>query len=145
MTEILIDLKAEQETLDRFLGTLSEPQWDLPSPAEGWTVKDSVAHIAHIDEVAVSLLGGDYTPLEEAARVKLGFTEIGPQKGATPSKESPGLPCPWEPAPLPPQGSWRPGLMASIVLMPRGLSPRIRTVSGMLLFSLIWLGPMLIR
>ncbi|MDP3040766.1 MAG: TIGR03084 family metal-binding protein [Deltaproteobacteria bacterium] len=81
MQEILRDLKAEQETLDHFLGTLSEPQWDLPSPAEGWTVKDSVAHIAHIDEVAVSLLGGDYRPLEEAARVKLGFTEIGPQKG----------------------------------------------------------------
>ncbi|MBU1207456.1 MAG: hypothetical protein KKH04_11100 [Proteobacteria bacterium] len=32
MQEILTDLKAEQEALDHFLGTLSEPQWNLPSP-----------------------------------------------------------------------------------------------------------------
>ncbi|MBM4333835.1 MAG: TIGR03084 family protein [Deltaproteobacteria bacterium] len=81
MQEIIADLKAEQEALDRFLSALTEAQWDLPSPAEGWTLKDSVAHIAHIDEVAVSLLQGDLSPLEEAARVKFGFTEIGPKKG----------------------------------------------------------------
>ena len=88
MEEILADLKAEQEALDRFLSTLSEEQWDLPSPAEGWTLRDSVSHIAHIDEVAVLLLRGDNTPLEEAARVGFGFTRMGVQKGraVNPSK-----------------------------------------------------------
>ena len=81
MQEILTDLQAEQEALDRFLSTLSEIQWDLPSPAEGWSVRDCVSHIAHIDEVALALLEGDNTPLEVAAKVKFGFTEIGPQKG----------------------------------------------------------------
>jgi len=81
MQEILSDLKAEQEVLDQFLCTLSEPQWDLPSPAEGWTLRDSVSHIAHIDEVAVLLLRGDNSPLEEAAKMGFGFTSIGPQKG----------------------------------------------------------------
>ena len=81
MQEILTDLKAEQEALDRFLSTLAEIQWDLPSPAEGWSVRDCVSHIAHIDEVALALLEGDNTPLEVAAKVKFGFTEIGPQKG----------------------------------------------------------------
>jgi len=81
MKEILTDLKAEQEALDRFLSSLSEPQWDLPSPAEGWTLRDSVSHIAHIDEVAVSLLRGDNSPLEEAAKVGFGFSNIGLQKG----------------------------------------------------------------
>jgi len=81
MKEILTDLKAEQEALDRFLASLTEAQWDLPSPAEEWTLRDSVSHIAHIDEVAVLLLRGDNSPLEQAAKVGFGFTNIGPQKG----------------------------------------------------------------
>jgi uncharacterized protein (TIGR03084 family) len=81
MQEILTDLKAEQEALDQSLSTLPEAQWDLPSPAEGWTLRDSVSHIAHIEEVAVLLLRGDNSPLEEAARVGFGFTNIGVQKG----------------------------------------------------------------
>jgi uncharacterized protein (TIGR03084 family) len=81
MQEILADLKAEQEYLDRFLSTLSGTQWDLPSPAEGWTLRDSVSHVAHIDEVATALLRGDNTPLEIAAKVLFKFTEIGVEKG----------------------------------------------------------------
>lgn len=81
MQEILADLKAEQQCLDQFLSTLSGSQWDLPSPAEGWTLKDSVSHIAHIDEVATVLLRGDNTPLEIAAKVLFRFTDIGVEKG----------------------------------------------------------------
>ena len=81
MQEILADLKAEQQCLDQFLSTLSGSQWDLPSPAEGWTLKDSVSHIAHIDEVATVLLRGDNTPLEIAAKVLFKFTDIGVEKG----------------------------------------------------------------
>ncbi len=81
MKEIVTDLKAEQEALDRFLSTLSENQWNVPSPAEGWTLQDSVSHIAYTDEVAVSVLQRDNTPLEEAARIGSGFNDIGVQKG----------------------------------------------------------------
>jgi uncharacterized protein (TIGR03084 family) len=81
MQEILADLKAEQDTLDQFLTLLAESQWDLPSPAEGWSLRDSVAHIAHIDEVAVSLLQGNNMPLEEAAKVGTAFLDRGLQKG----------------------------------------------------------------
>jgi len=81
MKEILSDLQAEQEALDRFLRSLTDAQWDLPSPAEGWTLSDCVSHIAHIDGVAVLLLRGDNSPLEEAAKVGFGFTNIGLQKG----------------------------------------------------------------
>jgi len=80
MKEILSDLRAEQEALDRFLRSLTDAQWDLPSPAEGWTLSDCVSHIAHIDGVAVLLLRGDNSPLEEAAKVGFGFNYIGPQK-----------------------------------------------------------------
>ena len=61
MKEIVTDLMAEQQALDDFLCTLHDKQWELQTPAERWTIKDSVSHIAYIDEVAVSLLRGDNT------------------------------------------------------------------------------------
>ena len=81
MKEIVADLKAEQKALDDFLSTLKDEQWDLPTPAEGWMVRDCVSHIAHIDEVATSFLGGDYAALDEAAKVGMAFNEIGPKRG----------------------------------------------------------------
>ncbi len=81
MKEILADLEAEQESLDRFLCTLTEAQWDLPTPAEGWTVRDSVSHIAHIDEVAVAFIHGDNSALEEVKKLGLMYTTVKAQKG----------------------------------------------------------------
>ena len=81
MKEIVADLRAEQEALDSFLCTLKDEQWDLQTPAEGWTVRDSISHIIQFDEVAVTLINGDYTPLEEAAKIGAGYNDIGIQKG----------------------------------------------------------------
>jgi len=81
MKRIVTDLKAEQESLDTFLKSLSDEQRALPTPAEDWTIKDPVSHIAHIDEVSLSVLRGDNTTLNEVSR---------------------SLPCPWERVPLPP-------------------------------------------
>jgi uncharacterized protein (TIGR03084 family) len=81
MKEILGDLRDEQEALDRFLSRLTDEQWELPTPAQGWTVRDSVSHLAHIDEVAVALITGDNTPLELAAKIGVGFNDIGLNKG----------------------------------------------------------------
>jgi uncharacterized protein (TIGR03084 family) len=92
MQEILADLKAEQETLDQFLCTLSTTQWDLPSPAEGWTLRDSVVHVIHIDEVATAILRGDHTALEIAAKIPSKFTEVGLEKGR---KMKPSEILPW--------------------------------------------------
>ncbi len=83
MQEIIMALKAEQKALDDFLSTLKEEQWDLPTPAETWTVRDSVSHIAHVDEIAVSFLRGDYAALDEAAKIGMSFNGIGPERGRT--------------------------------------------------------------
>ncbi|MCK4723699.1 MAG: TIGR03084 family protein [Dehalococcoidia bacterium] len=83
MKEIVTDLKAEQEALDSFLCTLKDEQWGLQTPAEGWTVRDSVSHIAYIDEVSVSFIRGDYTALDEAAKVDMISDETGPKRGRT--------------------------------------------------------------
>lgn len=87
MREVLGDLRTEQEALERLLLELKDAQWDLPTPAEGWSVKDSVSHIAHIDEVAVQILRGDLSPLEEAKQVSMGFNDIGLRKGRSMSPD----------------------------------------------------------
>lgn len=81
MKEIVEDLKAEQQSLDNFLTSLRDAQWDLATLAEGWSIRDSVSHIAHIDEVAVQAIKGDNTPFELAMKIGMAFNEVGPKRG----------------------------------------------------------------
>jgi uncharacterized protein (TIGR03084 family) len=50
--DLLDDLAAEQAALDAVLALMTEAQWDLPSHAPGWLVRDQVTHLAHVDEIA---------------------------------------------------------------------------------------------
>ena len=50
---VLDDLAAEGAALDALVADLDEPGWRLPTPAAGWDVATSVAHLAWTDEVAV--------------------------------------------------------------------------------------------
>ena len=47
------DLQAETDELDTLLVTLSATDWDLPTPAEGWMIRDEISHLAHFDSVTV--------------------------------------------------------------------------------------------
>lgn len=47
------DLSAEADALDGLLATLTQGQWLTESPADGWDVRDSVAHIAIGNELAL--------------------------------------------------------------------------------------------
>lgn len=49
---LLADLTAESGELDAMLAGLGHAQWDLPTPAEGWAVRDQVSHLAYFDEAA---------------------------------------------------------------------------------------------
>jgi uncharacterized protein (TIGR03084 family) len=46
------DLAAEQESLDHIIAHLDPAAWDVATPAEGWTVRDQVTHLAFFDERA---------------------------------------------------------------------------------------------
>jgi len=81
MKEIVNDLKAEQESLDGLLVTLTEAQWDLLTPAAPWTIKDSVSHIAFTDDVAIATTKGDDSYFELAFKVGYSFNEVGVEKG----------------------------------------------------------------
>ncbi len=56
MREILSDLVAEQQHLDQFLQTLRDRQWATPTPAEGWTIQDTVSHLAYLESFAAEVL-----------------------------------------------------------------------------------------
>ena len=56
MREILSDLVAEQQHLDQFLQTLRDRQWSTSTPAEGWTIQDTVSHLAYVESFAAEVL-----------------------------------------------------------------------------------------
>ena len=53
MDEICADLRAEHEALDGLIRSSSEHVWDTPTPAEGWTVRDSISHLHFFDDCAL--------------------------------------------------------------------------------------------
>src|SRR3954453_19288501 len=53
MGALTADLAAESAELDEVLSVLAEPQWGLDTPAQGWTVRDQVTHLAYFDRTAV--------------------------------------------------------------------------------------------
>ncbi|HEY3240370.1 MAG TPA: TIGR03084 family metal-binding protein [Acidimicrobiia bacterium] len=56
--EVRADLEAECESLDVLVAELDDAGWATPTPAEGWTVKDQISHLASVDEWA-TLAAGD--------------------------------------------------------------------------------------
>src|SRR3990172_8798652 len=52
LDEIVSDLEAEQAALGGVLDALSSADWDIPTHAPGWSVRDQVSHLAFFDEAA---------------------------------------------------------------------------------------------
>ena len=47
------DLEAESASLEDILAPLPADQWQLPTPAPGWTIADQVSHLAYFDEATL--------------------------------------------------------------------------------------------
>ena len=54
LKDVIDDLEAEQAVLAGLLESLPDEAWDSDSPAEGWTLRDCVAHLAETDESALA-------------------------------------------------------------------------------------------
>lgn len=79
MESICDDLAAEQGVIDALVSPLEEKSWRTPTPAEGWDVRDQIAHLAFFDESA-ALAAGDPDGFAErvsevARKGPDGFTE----------------------------------------------------------------------
>jgi uncharacterized protein (TIGR03084 family) len=66
--EILSDLVAEQQFLDQFLQRITLRDWDRPTPAEGWTIRDTISHLADSEMLTSEVIAGtaDLTPYRSA-------------------------------------------------------------------------------
>lgn len=53
LDQLLADLVAETAALDDVLVGLSDADWEAPTPAQGWAVRDQISHLAYFDEAAV--------------------------------------------------------------------------------------------
>jgi len=52
MVALVDDLAAESAQLTYILAALTDEQWEMPTPAVGWAVRDQVSHLAYFDEAA---------------------------------------------------------------------------------------------
>jgi uncharacterized protein (TIGR03084 family) len=52
LSELIDDLTAEHDDLDRIVAGIDVASWDRATPAEGWSVRDTVSHLAYFDERA---------------------------------------------------------------------------------------------
>ena len=57
-TDLLDDLTAEQRELQERLRGIDSDAWLRPTPARGWDVRDTVAHLADTDEMAIATATG---------------------------------------------------------------------------------------
>src|SRR4051812_34793955 len=61
MRELVADLVAEQDSLDRAVQSAPLERWLAASPADGWLMRDCIAHLAEFDDTAARVAsGGDF-------------------------------------------------------------------------------------
>ena len=78
LSQIIADLTAEHDDLDRVVDPLDETRWDEQTPAEGWSIRDQITHLTFFDEQAVLAVTDPEAfarGLEEAAEDPLNFTD----------------------------------------------------------------------
>ena len=84
LQSICSDLANEQQALDRIVAELDAPTWDRPTPAEGWSIRDAISHLAFFDEVgaqAVSDPDGFMAQLGDIAADAVAYMDRGLEKG----------------------------------------------------------------
>ena len=57
MQRICRDVEAEYQALDGLLRHLNEADWNCPTPADGWLVRDQISHIGSTDRIATIAAG----------------------------------------------------------------------------------------
>lgn len=77
ISEVLADLAAEHECLDRLLSGLSPEQWSADTPSPGWTVTDQIGHLAYFDLTAALAITDPDAFSKEVARLRGPLTDSG--------------------------------------------------------------------
>ena len=72
-TDVYAELAAQDEELDRLVAGLDADGWATPTPAEGWTVKDQIAHLTFVSRLAGLSAGDPETFQRIADGARTGF------------------------------------------------------------------------
>ena len=72
MLDLIGDLRAEQDDLDGLLAGLDDPSWDIVTPSEPWTIRDTVSHVAFFDEKETQAISD---PVAFAAEINLHLSD----------------------------------------------------------------------
>ncbi|MCD0448817.1 TIGR03084 family metal-binding protein [Actinocorallia sp. API 0066] len=88
MNQIFDDLRAEYAALDSLVSGLTPAQWELPTPAPGWTIAHQVAHLAWTDAQALRSATDPEGFLADLAHATPDLIE----RGADPAQYLPGTP-----------------------------------------------------
>ena len=78
LSALLDDLQAEHDDLMAAMAGISEADWDAPTPAEGWSVRDAISHLAYFDHVTLLALTDEpafQAVLEEASKDLGGYVD----------------------------------------------------------------------
>jgi uncharacterized protein (TIGR03084 family) len=67
LARLVDDLEAEQRSLADTVRDLDDDEWLSPTPSWQWDVRDTIAHLADTDEVAIDTATGGPRPLSVAA------------------------------------------------------------------------------
>jgi uncharacterized protein (TIGR03084 family) len=90
LEEVLRDLHAESEALDRLVSGLSPEDWSRPTPAPGWSVAHQIAHL-HWTDAFATLANADpagfVARLGETLGDPLTFVDRGAAAGVAPPDE----------------------------------------------------------
>ncbi len=73
---LLVDLVSEQDALFDVLGSVTGDTWFAATPAKGWDIRDSVAHLADTDEIAVDTCLGRARPLNDFGATLAGAEDL---------------------------------------------------------------------
>ncbi len=76
MTEVVLDLVAEQAQVDTLVADLTEEQWLAPAATCEWTFKDELLHIAAFDWAAIRLMAGGAENVLVLADATFGHDEV---------------------------------------------------------------------
>jgi len=75
VSKVLDDLVAEQEALDRVVGSLDDDQFALPTPSDRWSVADQLGHLTYFDTTAALAINDEAAFLDHKAELVSAFTD----------------------------------------------------------------------
>ena len=85
VAELVADLSAETDVVDQMVAHLDENGWATPTPADGWAVKEQIAHLSWTDAQAIAAATDraefDRT-LVKAWEDPEGFVDVAAREGA---------------------------------------------------------------